>query len=313
MKKSLLSFGVAAAAAISMTSCLGNSTSDSVSTFNYGNKDCFNRVVDAQTGETSITLNPVYTFRYNFSKESLDAELSNIKLGDGFSSLAFKLIGLSLKQDTKDGFLVSSGRDIIPYGAEQSFVFDTFNLRSLPGRRLGNYSIPVYMLTYTINNRYRVTVYPTTSFFVGSTESMTTNPDATTVSYTDKGGESYYSVQLDPEKMKAKLLVAGVKFNSTMASQNFTVTNLPLELTANGYKVVSEPGKTYEMVDPNNKVIANCSIKDININTQSMDYGTTISFRVDLQNLSEKDNAEYIAVANLRYLIYTTTDTNKPN
>ncbi len=65
MKKYLLSFGVLAAATLSLTSCLGSGSNDQKYTFNYGPSNCFNRVVDMETEETYIGLNPAYSFEFN--------------------------------------------------------------------------------------------------------------------------------------------------------------------------------------------------------------------------------------------------------
>ena len=54
MKKYLLSLGVLISAALSLTSCLGSGSGEQKYTFSYGPSDCFNRVVDNETGTTYI-------------------------------------------------------------------------------------------------------------------------------------------------------------------------------------------------------------------------------------------------------------------
>lgn len=301
MKKYLMSFGVLAAVALSMTSCLSNSTSDQKYTFGYGNTDCFNRVYDIETQQYSNTLNPTYSFVYNMSKGTLDVDMSNIKLGDsGYGGMSFKLTDLTFKQ-ASDAFWETTARDVIPYGASQSFVFNSFKLRSLPTRSVGNYGIPVYNMTYEVNGRYRVTVYPTQSVYFGSISA--TNLSDQTYFTLENDVESYYAVQIDPEKMLAQLLVQGAKYKEGMARYNFRVKNLPVELTNSGYVIRTEIDKKYEIYnDKSTKPVEDQSISNVTING-ILETGANINFTCDLG-----DDGKFGVNANLRYLFYEKND-----
>lgn len=301
MKKYLLSFGVLAAAALSMTSCLSNSSSDQKYTFGYGNTDCFNRVYDMDTQEYSITLNPTYSFVYNMSKATLDVDMSNIKLGDsGYSGMSFKLSGMGFSLG-EDYFWKTSARDVVPYGASSSFVFNSFNLNALPTRTIANMGIPVYYMTYTVNNRYRVMVYPTQLVYFGSIAASDLNNN-TDFSITDDK-ESYYAVQINPEKMIAQLLVSGAQYKQGMNRYNFRVKDLPIELTDNGYRIRTEVNKKYDVWSDKSTTepVKGQSVSNVLI-TASLDYGATISFTIDLGE--DVDGGLFGVNASLRYLFY---------
>lgn len=301
MKKYLLSFGVLAAAALSMTSCLSNSSSDQKYTFGYGNTDCFNRVYDMDTQEYSITLNPTYSFVYNMSKGTLDVDMSNIKLGDsGYSGMSFKLSGMGFSLG-EDYFWKTSAKDVIPYGASSSFVFNSFNLNALPTRTIANMGIPVYYMTYTVNNRYRVMVYPTQLVYFGSIAASDLNNN-TDFSITDDK-ESYYAVQINPEKMTAQLLVSGAQYKQGMNRYNFRVKDLPIELTTNGYVIRTKVDEKYDVWSDKSTTepVKGQSVSNVLI-TASLDYGATISFTIDLGE--DVDGGLFGVNASLRYLFY---------
>lgn len=303
MKKYILSFGILAAAVLSMTSCLSSSTSDQKYTFSYGNSDCFNRVVDVETGEEFIFQNPMYSFVYNTSKMTVDIDMSNIRIGDGFSGLSFKLAGLTFQNNNKTGFLETSARDIVPYGAAQSFIFNSLSLNSLPWRSIGSNSIPAFNLSYLINNRYRVTVIPTQSVFIGTTVANNLSSDADDPTYTVANDpSSFYVIQIDPAKMIAKLLVYGAQFSSDMTAYNFAVTNIPAKITTNGFEIKSDADQVLNLYDSSNKVIEGQTLSNLYINV-NLASGAVINFNCDLG-----ETGKYFVNASLQYLIYNNVE-----
>lgn len=298
MKKYLLSFGVLAAAALSMTSCLSNSSSDQKYTFGYGNTDCFNRVFDMETQEYTITDKPSYSFVYNLTKGQLDVDMSNIKLGDsGYGGMSFKLTDLTFKE-ASDAFWVTTASDVIPYGTAQSYIFDSFNLRALPGRVYGGRGIPVYYMNYVVNGRYRVTVYPTQFVYFGSINA--TDLDNQKIFTLANDGETYYAVQIDPEKMKAKLIVSGAKYKEGMSRYNFLTQDFPVELTNTGYIIRTELDKEYPVYNEKSstKPVEDQSIKNITI-VGTLETGANINFTCDLG-----DDGKFGVNASMRYLFY---------
>ena len=171
MKKYLLSLGVIIAATLSLTSCLGSSSAGQKYTFNYGPNDCFNRVVDTQTGETYIGLNPTYKFEFDMTEEKVAIEMSNLKLTSGYQGLSFRFPELPYKIDTNDSFFVTMASNLMPIGQTSAYLFDDFTLRAYPFR-----SYPVYVIDFTLDNRYRVTTYPILPTYLGSVIATNLDP-----------------------------------------------------------------------------------------------------------------------------------------
>ena len=153
-------------------------------------------------------------------------------------------------------------------------------------------------MTYTINNRYRVMVYPTQLVYFGSIVASDLK-DNTVFSLTNDV-ETYYAVQINPEKMTAQLLVSGAQYKQGMNRYNFRVKDLPVELTNSGYIIRTEVNKKYDVWSDKSTTepVEGQSVSNILI-TASLDYGATITFTCDLG-----DDGEFGVNANLRYLLY---------
>ena len=308
MKKYLLSLGVLISAALSLTSCLGSGSGEQKYTFSYGPSDCFNRVVDNETGTTYIGLNPIYNIVFNMTSATADIDISNLRFSAANSGVTLRLPSLPLKQDIKDAFYTASGMDLSPVGQTSSFVFDVFNFRAYPFRMP-----PVYIINYTVNDRYDVTVYPTLPTYIGSVSATNLAPEEgkNPVFNLTPDNEAYYQLLINPENMTAMFHVANAKFADGMSRYSFATKGLPVELTADGYSVVTEAGKEYNIYSPQTvssdtaTPIPGCSISDIRVNA-ILSTGASISFTCDLG-----DMGKYSVNAVLRYLPYNTEETDK--
>lgn len=308
MKKYLLSLGVLISATLSLTSCLGSGSGEQKYTFSYGPSDCFNRVVDNEAGTTYIGLNPTYNIVFNMTSAQADIDISNLKFSSSNSGITLRLPSLPLKQDPQDAFYTASGMYLTPVGQTSSFVFDVFNFRAFPFR-----VVPAYIINYTVNDRYDVTVYPTLPTYVGSVSATNLEPeDGKDPSFNlTPDTEAYYQLLINPENMTAMLNVANAKFADGMARYNFATKGLKVELTSDGYTVATEPGEEYNIYSPQSvssetaTPIPDCSISDIRVNAV-LSTGASISFNCDLG-----DMGKYSVRAVLRYLIYNTEETDK--
>ncbi|WP_297071022.1 hypothetical protein [uncultured Duncaniella sp.] len=303
MKKYLLSFGVLAAATLSLTSCLGSGSNDQKYTFNYGPSNCFNRVVDMETEETYIGLNPAYSFEFNMSTQLLKIEMSNLKLAAG-NGLSMRLPDMPFKLDTNDGFYTASATTLSPVGQTSSMLIEDFNFRSYP-------FLSVYNVNFTVDDRYKVTTYPMLSTYYGSISATNLTPDATETFYSvtnDK--ETSYKVLINPEKMTAILAVFGGKYSKNMTRYDFAARELPIVLTNDGYVISTDADDVKDLYSPNvvesttAKPLPDCTISNIRVNGV-LRTGASISFDCNLGDLGK-----YSVRATLRYLLY---ETNNPS
>lgn len=299
MKKYLLSLGVIALAFLSLTSCLGSSTSEEKYTFVYGNSDCFNYVVDTETGDVYKGLNPAYNFVYNMSTSTVDIDISNLKLSKDLAGVTLRLPTQTFTTDDKTGFYNVASYNLTPLAASSAFVFDTFKFNSYPWR--GQY--PVYIMNYTVNNRYEVTVFPIISTYLGSIAATDLSPDATTPNYNlTNDPDGYYQVSINPEKETAVLYITGAKYSADMERFNFCVEDLPVTLTAAGYKIATAEGVKYPIKNTSNTVVPDCYVSDIIVNA-TLSYGATITFKCNLGEMGH-----YSVTATMRYLLYNNSN-----
>ncbi|MDE5915537.1 MAG: hypothetical protein K2G71_03065, partial [Duncaniella sp.] len=277
-------------------------------TFSSGPWDCFNRVVDNEAGTTYIGLNPAYNIVFNMTSAQADIDISNLKFSSSNSGITLRLPSLPLKQDPQDAFYTASGMYLTPVGQTSSFVFDSFNFRGYPFR-----SIPAYIINYTVNSRYDVTVYPTLPTYVGSVSATNLEPEEgkNPVFNLNPDGEAYYQLLINPENMTAMFHVANAKFADGMSRYSFATKGLKVELTSEGYRVAPEAGKEYNIYSPQSvssdtaTPIPGCTISDLRVNAV-LSTGASISFTCDLG-----DMGKYSVNAILRYLIYNTEETDK--
>ncbi len=301
MKKYLLSFGALAVAALSMTSCLSDSHNDQTYRLTYGNTDCFNYVTDHETGESKVVLRPNYTFSLNMTKGELEVEMSNI----GLEPSSMRLPALKFTQNANDGLYESKGSDIVPLYASSGTLINSFEFRSLPWRALPTGPIPVYLVNFKVDNRYSVTVYPTTNWYLG--RSVATNEADGSAFKFGQDVESYYAVQIrpekdnDPSKLIATLSVFGAKYTSSMAPFNFYIEKLPVTLGPNGtYRIVSEPGQELQIKrGSDNQVVEGKTVSSLYI-VGTLSRGASISYEFN----SEDDGNFGVVASDLRYLLY---------
>lgn len=307
MKKYLLSLGVIIAATLSLTSCLGSSTSGQKYTFNYGPSDCFNRVVDTETGETYIGLNPTYKFEFNMTDGKLALEMSNLKLTSGYQGLSFRFPELPFQIDSNDGFFTASGSSITPLGMTSAYVFDAFSLRAYPFR-----TPAVYVIDFTVENRYKVTTYPVYPTYLGSVMATNLDPkDGEEVSFSlDNDADSYYQLVINPEKMTAILGVMYAKYSKTMSRYSFAVRDLPVVLNEYGFSIATGADTKLDLYDPTSVTsptatpLAGVSISNLRVNA-TLRTGASITFDCDLG-----DKGKYSVNAVLRYLLYNNNTNN---
>lgn len=274
---------------------------DDQQSYTYGPSNCFNRMVDLESRETYISLNPVYKFEFTLSTKQLKIEMSNLRLpSGGFSGFNLRLPDVPFKLDVNDGFYTASASTILPVGQTTSMLIKDFNFRACPTNS-------IYFINFTINDRYKVTTYPMLSTYYGSIAATNLTPGASETLYSvpnDK--ETSYKVLINPEKNTAILAVFGGKYSKNMTRCDFAVRELPVVLTEDGY-VISTGNDVKDLYDPRlvesstAKPIPNCSISNISVNGV-LRTGASISFDCNLGDLGK-----YSVRATLGYIIYDST------
>lgn len=305
MKKYLLSAAMLVST-LALTSCLGGSTDDQRLTYNYGGSECFNRVIDLQTGGEFIASAPTYNLQYNTTAGNVDIALSNIILSQGASPLSFKFPTMTYSQDPNDGFIVTTGRSITPENmGASSYVFDQFNLRAYFGRALGSVYYIRYQLDINNEPRYEVTTYATRNAYIGPVSATNLeNPDEiySNADNLQAQADTYYVVLLNQEKRTATIQVYNGKYTDTMTPLTFMVKDVPFTFTPDGYSVVAgtdQPLPVYTATSGENPA-EGLGMTNVSI-IGNLERGATIRFKCDLG-----DDGKYDVTASLRYLLYNT-------
>lgn len=308
MKKPILSTAVMLSA-LAFTSCLGSGGDNkSEATITYGGSLCFNRVTDLETGESFISTDPQYSFLLDYTNQLVTPSMTNLKLSPEASGLSFKLPALKVSLSSQDYSYTCSGTDITPEGVTDQYVFSNFSFKAIDRAIMtgsGTYLYsPVYDVSYTVNDRYKVLVYPTRYDLLGTTTADAEDKDP----YTSKG--VIYTITLDTGKKTANLTLTDAEFASNHSRMRFGVKDLPYEIKeeyGNQYIEIKTPGdEKFQIIDAAGEVenaYLSGIILRINVPTSR---GSYISFHADIIGMQGSATSDqYDVRADLSYYIPT--------
>lgn len=305
MKKLILSAAIVLSA-LAFTSCLSsNGESKNEATINYGGSLCFNRVTDLQTGEIFNSTDPQYSFLLDYTNQLVTPSMTNLKLMEDASGLSFKLPSLKVNLNSQDYSYTVNGTDLIPEGSSQQYVFTTFSFKAIDRAIRTNsgtyiYS-PVYDISYTVNGRYSVTVYPTRYDLLGTTTSNAEGKD----SYTST--KPIYTVTLDTDKKTANLTLTDAVFASNHTTMKFGVKDLPYEIMTDGSIQIKTPADEKTQIIDTAGEVKNAYLSGITIRINvPSSRGSYISFHANIPGMQgSASDDEYDVRANLSYYIPT--------
>ncbi len=291
--KIIKTFALALLPAALLSSCLSSgSEPKDEATYTYGGEACFNYVTDLETGDVATYQGVNYSMRFDYTGETVKVDMTNLKLSSDLSGLSFKLPELPLKVDQTSGLFEIKGSNLTPenVNASSTTVFDKFTLRSNPSRMLlfnNSWRLyPIYLLNYTINNRYEVACFPVVNVFVGTTVSRYTDSTGSPKSYTDKESNKYV-VQLNHEKKTADISFYDMKFGETLPTQSFMIKGVPVKFNNNGFTITPEADTVYKLYYfGNGKEIEGCSLTNLRASSTLTSGVTAINFTVDLSALT---------------------------
>lgn len=305
MKKLILSAAIALSA-LAFTSCLSsNGESKNEATINYGGSLCFNRVTDLTTGEIFNSTDPQYSFLLDYTNQLITPSMTNLKLMEDASGLSFKLPSLKVNLNSQDYSYTVNGTDLIPEGSSQQYVFTTFSFKAIDRAIRTNsgtyiYS-PVYDISYTVNGRYSVTVYPTRYDLLGTTTSNADGKDT----YTST--KPIYTVTLDTDKNTANLTLTDAVFASNHTTMKFGVKDLPYEIMTDGSIQIKTPADEKTQIIDTAGEVKNAYLSGITIRINvPSSRGSYISFHANIPGMQgSASDDEYDVRANLSYYIPT--------
>lgn len=314
MKKHLLLSALILPAAMAFTSCMNTEGNRQESTINYGGSLCFNYVTDLDDPARSfISLSPQYSFQIEYFSSTLTTSMSNVRLTSDGSPLTFRTPAMKASNANTNYTISCTGTDIVPEGQSQSYVFSNFNLNIIERSILnasGSYKYsPVYNLTYTVNNRYKVRVFPTYYDVVGTITS--TAPGATTSSDSKR---AIVSLTLNPDASapttgKATLELIDITFANDFTEPRIIAEGIPYTVSASGISIRTDNDAVYKIKDVTGKEIAGAGLSDIIISIDVPSGSTSLSLHANVTGLQGENAAvDYNLAGSLSYYYNTTSN-----
>lgn len=314
MKKHLILPALMLPLALTFTSCLKSEGNRQESTINYGNTLCFNYVTDLQDPSAAfVSRAPQYTFNLEFYGSTIAASMSNIRLTPDGPALTFRTPELTMSTSTTGYTLYTNASDVIPEGQTQSYVFNNLTLGIIERSILNSsgaykYS-PVYNISYTVNNRYHIKVFPTYYDVVGM---VTSTGTGTTETY--ESNKAILSLTLSPSETapttgKAAIELFDVKFNSDVTITRILAEDVPYTVTSSGIRINTDNETVYKIKDPMGKEVAGAGLSDININVAVPGGSTSFSMHANITGLQgNSTQTDYDLRGNMSYYYSSTTN-----
>lgn len=228
MKKFAFLFAAMIAAA-SFSACNSSEEPDStIATEERSYTDCFNAIYDPMTGD--ITIPDVQTkYVFHIARKANASVTCRITItSPGIPDVAattLELPELPFKFDANK-FPYIEATDLAVTNGVTGVNITKLSLRILErydqNVAMGWDYYPVYALSYVVNNRYNVTVYPTRLKLYA--ETVTTNlADASSFA----SSSPTYTLTLDPAKKEAAFAIDGAQFIQTMPAMNMEFPGIP--------------------------------------------------------------------------------------
>ncbi|MDE6370576.1 MAG: hypothetical protein K2K92_03695 [Duncaniella sp.] len=291
-----------------LTACVDSETENTATRIiNYGGNMCFNQVVDTQTGEFFNSYSPNYELNLNLTERLVTTSITNMQLSPGNAGVTLRLPALPVNTNTTDVSYEVTGTDIKPE-ATSAYTFDKFRLgvieRYVQGTSAENRYSPVYQITYSVNDRYDINVFPTSYDLIGAISSTpVTAPtpgadsDATAraaSSGTESTAQAYtvtnilHTMTLDVAKNTATLVIDGVRYADTMSPSLLKINNIPYTVAKGAIEVSTPADVTYQINDILGP-ITGCTLQDIHIRIAVPSGQTTISYRANITKMQGND------------------------
>ena len=230
-------FIIAAFAALSLTSCLGDTDNDQY--YFAQLSDCINYVEDATTGEAYALTNAKYNIEINITKSTATLIIDGIQVTPGGAAYAIKLEQVPCTY-AQDGSVTIS----LPSYQNASISLSNFYF-SMRQRYMGMEYIPVFDIRYTVNANYNVRTFQNAICYFGNTSVSIKGSGAS--STTDL---TYYMLTFDKKTIKgtainANLYIYSAKFAEKMPEMDIMMFNIPANLHYDGYTLAAETVKVY--------------------------------------------------------------------
>lgn len=246
MKKiKVLSLITIAFFALSLTSCLSSGHESFTYEKPLSGSQNFSYITDLSTGDEYIVGTGA---DYNFSFEATDHTLSiyatGLQLRSGAGSYTFRIDDISFKYDKFGAIAATQGTYTDPVN---NVTISNLDL-NYQQRSIGMMNMDVYTFTYTIDNRYKVRVIQTSTFYFGETEIKDIN--TSDVELNNK--TVYYCVTFDPKTLEGTTIESSIwAYNILLPGQKDKALYefaqpLKATFTADGYKLSAINAKIFK-------------------------------------------------------------------
>lgn len=198
---------------------------DTIDGTSYTN--CFNVVTDLTTNNQSLTLRPTYSFSYNITKGTAIVVMNNIMAEPNGAPLNLTINDVPWGVN-KNGWRIINEETLVCDGHK----LENVTIASLP--RTQPFGGPVFYINFRLDGKYLINTEPTQVNYYGLTTVSSADDTSVTPFLND---QPQYLVSLNPETMKASILLNQAKFAPSMPALNFQLIGIPFKITKEGFEI----------------------------------------------------------------------------
>lgn len=219
----LINYLAALVFAVSLSSCLGETTNSVVQDFT---PYTFCYVTDQQNNITSVSTDATLKLTTETNSGRIDINITNLKLPSGaYVNLELKDLGYTITDNGAQRISVPAYTSVVD-GVSHTITSFTMDLYL---RYLNTQAYYLMVCSYVIDSQYSVRVVYTPACYWGTT--TVTDQDGKT--YVNTNQTSFYGISFSPDKSRASLGCINAKFAEQMPAMSMNFDNVPF--TANQY------------------------------------------------------------------------------
>jgi len=235
MKKTkVLSLMAFAFLALAMNSCLGDSDTVITSEQSLAATSNMSYVTDLTTGEEyMIGTGASYNFRFESVSQKMTVSATGLQLIAGAGSYTFEINDVPFKYDS---FGAIAAKVESFHDAKNNVSISDFDI-NYAQRSIGYMNIPVWTITYTVDERFRIRVVQNAIYYFGETKVT----DIPTQSSLLDNKTVFYAVSFDPKTLngkdvEARINIYNILLPDTKVTGNYLIEqNLKANFSANDY------------------------------------------------------------------------------
>lgn len=223
------------------TSCLGSSESTMTMTRQLLPTYNFSYITDLESNESSIIATGSTTsLSIDFGAQTCGMDVTGLQLRPGGASYSFSIEPTKYSFDRQGALTLNVPTYTDPVSGTK---IDNLQLK-MADRAIGTSGIPVWNISYRVDNKYDVVVVQNNIFVFGNSK-FTDSKDQEYSTDTPYYAIYFDNKTLDGKQMEGKVYIYNVQFSESMSQMSLSIDKVPFRFTESGFSGSASNLKVY--------------------------------------------------------------------